>query len=80
MANYKGIPGNAYCLSDDCEVDADGKLAKGWYFTPDFGGGVLHQGYRRRVDDADVDESKSYVPETLYAQFGHWLVVDCRHW
>ena len=30
-----------------------------------------------RPDTADVDESKSesYVPETLYAQFGHWLTV-----
>ena len=35
--------------------------------------------YMKDTDDeetADVDESLSYVPEAMYAQFGHWLTVD----
>ena len=74
-ANYMGIPGNAYCLSADCEVNDDGKLAKGWYFSP----ASPTAFYMKRTDMAgtpDVDESKLYGPETVYAQFGHWLGVD----
>ena len=74
-AEYNGISGSAYCLSADCEVDDDGKLAKGWYFTPESPMAF----YMKNTDDPDtpdVDESESYSPETMYAQFGHWLTED----
>ena len=73
-ANYKGIMGTAYCLSATCEVNAAGKLDKGWYFRP----ADSTEFYVKNTDDPEtmeVDESKSYVPETLYAQFGHWLTM-----
>ena len=74
-ANYKGILGTAYCLSADCAV-TDGKLEKGWYFTPTSPTAFY---VKSTADDdpatMDVDESKRYVAETLYAQFGHWLTM-----
>ena len=61
-------------MSDKCEVDEDGNLAKGWYFTAD----MPMAFYIKDTDDEETpaDESESYVPETMYAQFGHWLTVN----
>ena len=57
----------------------DGKLAEGWYFLPTSSTAFYMKGTDDE-DTTDVDESKSYVPETMYAQFGHWLTVDADHW
>ena len=74
-ANYKGILGTAYCLSADCTV-TDGKLEMGWYFAPTSATEVYVKQTTDNPETMDVDESKLYEPETLYAQFGHWLTVD----
>ena len=65
-ANYKGIPGNVYCLGTDCKVDDDGKLAGSWYFTP-----TSTAAYYQILPAA-----AAYTEETLYARFGHWLSLD----
>ena len=71
-SGYNGIPGIAYCLSDTCTV-TDGKLEKGWYFTPE----DATEFYVKQTNnpETDVDESKLYEVDTLYAQFGHWLTM-----
>ena len=71
-ANYMGILGNAYCLSADCEVNDDGKLAKGWYFSPASPTAFY---VKNPSEEEGVAEMTPYVPETMYAQFGHWLTV-----
>ena len=71
-AMYKGIPGTAFCQGSDCKVetvaddDAVRKFTGSWYFTP-----TSQTVYYEKVGDAVV-----YTPETLYAQFGHWLTVN----
>ena len=67
-SDYNGIPGTAICAGSDCEVDEDGKLAGSWFFAPT-AGDVFYLG----MTDEGVT---TYSPETLYAQFGHWLTVD----
>ena len=61
---YKGIPGDIFCLGTDCEVDANGNLAGSWYFSPTSENALYTQG-----DDG------TYSPETMYATYGHWLVM-----
>ena len=70
-STYKGIPGTAYCLGSDCEVDSDGKLKGSWYFTP-----TSPMEFYITNPDATAREATPYVAETLYARFGHWLTVD----
>ena len=67
--NYMGIPGRAFCVGSECNVDADNNLIGGWYFTPD----DVDQWYVGTTDAANVT---TYAAETLYAQFGHWLADD----
>ena len=64
-SSYKGIPGDIFCLGSDCEVDANGKLAGSWYFSP-----ASETTTYTRGDDG------MYSPETLYATYGHWLVTE----
>ena len=66
-ASLKGIPGTVFCAHNDCRVEGDlgsEKLTGSWYFTPD-------SFTQRYVRVANV-----FVPETLYAKFGHWLTAD----
>ena len=70
-SNYMGIPGDVYCLGADCEVDSDGKLVGSWYFTPEDS-----EVYYIKNPDATMAEATPYVPETLYAVFGHWLTSE----
>ena len=66
-ASLKGIPGTVFCAGNDCRVEGDAgseKLTGRWYFTPD-------SFTQRYVRVANV-----FVPETLYAKFGHWLTAD----
>ena len=64
---YKGIDGVVFCAGTDCKV-TDGKLAGSWYFTTN----VINAETYYEMVDGDAD----YTPETLYAQFGHWLTMD----
>ena len=79
---YKGIPGTVFCAGSDCAVvmcstTSDAavdvvsrvkKLTGSWYFTPE----------QRRWSGTSGQHAltgvTTYSPETLYAQFGHWLV------
>ena len=73
-ANYAEIPGTVHCLGTDCKV-VDDRLDGSWYFQPTSQTEV----YVKASDDptsTDVDESKLYEAETLYAQFGHWLTME----
>ncbi len=63
-SSYKGIPGDIFCLGSDCEVDANGNLAGSWYFSPTSENALYTQG-----DDG------MYSAETMYATYGHWLVM-----
>ena len=63
-STYKGIAGDVFCLGTDCEVDADGKLAGSWYFSPT----SETQFFTKGADGTYSQEA--------YAQYGHWLVVD----
>ena len=63
---YKDIPGTVFCGGSDCSVteDEDGDTLTGsWYFTPT----DAKQWYVRNAADT------GFMPETLFAQFGHWL-------
>ena len=64
--DYMGIPGRVYCLGDDCKVDDDGNLTGSWYFSPTW----------PKVFYEKVGDATDYTPETNYARYGHWLVVD----
>ena len=64
-STYKGIPGDIFCLGSDCEVNANGDLAGSWYFSPTSESAFYTQG-----DDG------MYSAETLYATYGHWLVME----
>ena len=72
-STYEGIPGDVYCLGTDCEVDSDSKLKGSWYFTPDEATAFY---VKNPSEQEGVAEMTPYVPETMYAQFGHWLTVD----
>ena len=77
-STYKGIPGDIFCLGADCEVDADGKLAGSWYFSP-----TSEMAYYQRMADdpaTPADESQMYEAEVLYASYGHWLTVSGTDW
>ncbi len=67
---YMGIPGMAYCLGTDCEVesnaDGDKMLTGSWYFTPD----SMTAHYKKAADET------VYTADTMFATYGHWLVVD----
>ena len=66
---YNGIRGVLFCAGSDCKVEgtlADRKLVGSWYFTAD----DVDQSYV-----ADAANPGSYVAETVYARFGHWLSV-----
>ena len=69
-AVYMGIDGTAFCVGDDCRVDeGDGAntVTGSWYFTPEdpmeYYLGITTEG------------GTTYMPETLFARFGHWLTV-----
>ena len=70
-SNYKGIAGVIFCAGSDCGVEGTGAgrtLAGSWYFTPDDPEGSYVADTATEVED--------YVPELLYARYGHWLTVD----
>ena len=81
---YKGITGMLFCNGSDCSVAAPAtgtaegdRLLKGsWYFTTLDTNAKTY--YINRKDDptTEVDESKLYEAETLYATYGHWLTVN----
>ena len=62
--NYMGIPGSIYCLATTCNVDDDGKLGAGWYFSPT----SETQRYRHKV-------GVGYEPFNDYASYGYWVQV-----
>ena len=68
--SYMGIPGTAWCLGTDCEVesntDGDKMLTGSWYFTPE-----SMTAHYKKAADAEV-----YTADDLFATYGHWLVVD----
>ncbi len=68
-ASYMGIAGRSFCAGSDCSVDDDSNLTGSWYFTPT----DVEAEYVGTTDDMNVT---TYAPETLYAQFGHWLTED----
>ena len=78
---YKGIPGGVFCGGSDCMVEAvvdnpdtadvdesttQRKLAGSWYFTP-----TDVEAFWMKAAGAAV-----YTEDTLFATYGHWLVVD----
>ena len=76
-ATYNGIPGTAFCAGSDCEVsevdaddDDESTLTGSWYFTP-----TSPMVWYAGTTDA-VTGVTTYLPEDLYAQFGHWLEDD----
>ena len=62
--NYMGIPGSIYCLATTCNVDDDGKLGAGWYFSPT----TATQRYRHKV-------GVGYEAFNDYASYGYWVQV-----
>lgn len=74
---YMGIPGLLFCAGDDCMVEGTGdaqELTGSWYVAAD---NPMHY-YVKPADDpatADVDESRAYQRDTMYAIWGHWLTV-----
>ena len=74
---YKGIPGLLFCAGADCMVEGDGdarELAGSWYVAAD---NPMHY-YMKPADNPetpDVDESRVYRQDTMYAVWGHWLTV-----
>ncbi|MDE0697406.1 MAG: hypothetical protein OXH76_16410 [Boseongicola sp.] len=73
-ANYMGIPGAVHCLGTDCKV-TDGELMGSWYFAVDAAQASTH--YVRNPDRV-ARRTVPYVAETLYASYGHWLVVSAE--
>ena len=80
---YKGIPGGVFCGGSDCMVETvadvgtsgqpgfvdnsgNRKLVGSWYFTP-----ANEKAFWMKAADATV-----YTEDTLFATYGHWLVVD----
>lgn len=69
---YKGIPGMFFCQGNDCKVAAVSgagnaglrTLTGSWYFTPT-------SSTNWYVTDAT--DSKKYMKEDAYVQYGHWL-------
>lgn len=64
-SSYKGIPGDIFCLGNDCRVE-NGKLVGSWYFSP-----TLETAYYIKGDDDGM-----YDQETMYAEYGHWLTDE----
>ena len=78
---YKGIPGGVFCGGSDCMVEAvvddptttgvdesttQRKLVGSWYFTP-----TNLRAFWMKAAGATV-----YTEDTMFATYGHWLVVD----
>ena len=74
---YRGIPGLLFCAGGDCMVEGTGDaqtLTGSWYVAAD---NPMHY-YMKPADDPetpDVDESRRYRRDTMYAIWGHWLSV-----
>ncbi len=71
-ATYKGIPGTVFCAGSDCKVEGDAgseKLTGSWYFAPD-----STTAYYIKAAGATT-----YSVETMYATYGHWLVVNAAN-
>ncbi len=74
---YRGIPGLLFCAGADCMVEGDGDaqaLTGSWYVAAD---NPMHY-YMKLADDPgtpNVDESRTYRQDTMYATWGHWLEV-----
>ena len=67
-ANYKGIPGVVFCAGA-CkveEVSGTDTLTGSWYFAP------ANPMARYMTTAGEV----TYVPDTMYAIYGHWLAVQ----
>ena len=75
-ANYSGIPGAVYCLGTDCKV-TDGKLAGSWYFAQTAANAATNYVTN---PDKDARATTPYVAETLYAMYGHWILLDGTNW
>ena len=76
---YKGIAGTVFCAGS-CEVetvDGTDTLTGDWYFTPT-STTAIHKRIADNPSTTDVDESAGgrYEVDTLFATYGHWLVVD----
>ena len=74
-STFKGIVGDVFCLGSDCEVNTTGNLVGSWYFSPTNETAI----YVRGTDDeatTEVDESQSYVADTDFVSWGHWLTRD----
>ncbi len=74
---YRGIPGLLFCAGTDCMVEVVGDvqtLTGSWYVAAD---NPMHY-YMQLADDPttpNVDESRTYRRDTMYATWGHWLTV-----
>lgn len=71
-ATDMGFPGNVHCLGSECTV-TDGKLVGSQYFAQTAAIAVVH--CVSNTSNAERDATP-YVPEDLYAMYGHWLVMD----
>ena len=75
-AHFRGIDGVVFCAGA-CAVEGETgseTLKGGWYFAPTRPTAY----YVKAADDPatpEVDESRSYVEDTTYATWGHWLTV-----
>ena len=63
--NYMGIGGEIFCLATTCDVDDDGNLGAGWYFSPTSD----TQRYRHKV-------GVGYEDFNDFASYGYWVTVD----
>ena len=61
------INGVAFCNGSDCSVNADGKLVGSWYFAPTVTDSAASASYIKATG------GKSYMVETTFVRFGHWL-------
>ena len=65
-ANYRGIPGDVYCLaSSGCTTGTDGKLEGPWFFTPT-------NPMAKYVMKAGAET----YSEEMFAYFGYWLRMN----
>ena len=72
MASYKGILGTVFCAGSDCMVEyvADTDTLTGsWYFTP-------NEPKDWYVKSTDGEGVTTYMEETYYVRFGHWLIEN----
>ena len=76
-ANYKGIEGDIYCLSDNCQVTLNLFYPGDWFFFPDKDNRRSVDRYQPVSDNTYLlNDEGTYKIERTYVHYGHWLEDD----